>query len=172
MKFTIKPENPKGTVVLVAVLAGTLVWIATMNGSTKNAGSSAPAGAATAAAAAPAEAALTGAAGVTVFGGGPDGSDEPSADTTFAGSPFLTADSAFEEYPDETVEENRPEEPALVLSGTVVQSGRSLALISGRYLAPGEDINGWRLQWVASREARLERGGRTLTLRMDRNDSE
>src|SRR5262245_44462028 len=138
MRFTIKPESPKGTLFLIAALAGVLIWIAAMDGASKSRAAHSSA----APPPDPGQASLLAA----IPGSLPPRprSAEPR-DTTFHDDPFFQS----EPEPDVEIVEDEAEttQPDFILQGTAVAAGQSMALISGSYCTPGQYIQGWQLVW-------------------------
>jgi hypothetical protein len=169
MDFTIAPRSPKNTVLLLAALAAALLW--SLGSSSKP--KAKPKGAELAASASAVPGRGPGAVsdgfdrGALPDGGLPLATPSASGDSHFAESPFLDLVDLEIEGPGEAADAEA-DEPTLVLQGTATSAGRSLALISGKYYTPGQDVDGWSLAWISPREVRLLRDGETLTLRMER----
>ena len=163
MDFTIKPKNQKNTITLVAALVAVLVMIQMMPSKKKRRGGAAPSTVAAAGLVVP----LAGGMAAQTW---PAGYVPAPGDTAFGGDPFLGIPEAVVSSVNESSgEPDSPGVPRFKLQGTIVSEGRSMALISGRYYAPGQEIEGWRLAWVSPGEARLVRDGETLTLRVGRD---
>lgn len=180
MEFTLAPKSPRTTVILVVALIGSIIFVFTSGGKSRKHRGAGPVAAATQAAQALANLAVP----------GPDAAATPppstaNADTTFGENPFLSVEAAGDGglRADDTdggegeapgadgpgrgasgaaVEPGRP----LTLAGTIIDGERRLALIGNRYYAPGQVAGGWRVTFIGPREARLERQGETITLKV------
>lgn len=181
MEFTLAPKSPRTTVILVVALVGSIIFVFTSGGGkSRKHHAAGPVAAATQAAQALANLAVP----------GPDAAATPppstaNADTTFGENPFLSvettgegglragdtdggegevpgADGPGRGGPGATLETAR----TLSLAGTIIDGERRLALIGNRYYAPGQVAGGWRVTFIGPREARLERQGETITLKV------
>lgn len=177
MALTLLPKSPRTTIILVVALIGALVFVMTSGGTSKKRGGGGAAALATATEAAQALADLA----VPGPNAGAQATATAPPDTAFGVSPFRSLDESGvgsdglvgpESEDDDTITE---ESDAAALDGprrllgTAVGEERALALIDGHYVSAGQYVAGWKVQFVGPREARLEKDGRTLTLRVGRD---
>lgn len=171
MEFSLMPKSPRTAIVLVVVLVGAVLFVVTSGGKSRQARGRGHRAAQTLA---------------DLAVPGPDASapqlpaSTAGADTTFGESPFLSVEAGgLERDPgEEGAEPGAPfaEEGgirALVAStvpqrllGTIVDSDQRMALIDGKYYSVGQFVGGWQLATVERGEARLERRGQSITLKV------
>jgi hypothetical protein len=177
MEFTLTPKSPRTTIFLVVALVGSLIFVMTSGGKSK----AAPAGRWPWPHRPPGPGQPGGPARTPHPGTAHGGRRHHVGD-----NPFLSTESAqrFQRRglrQDETDGGRRSPQPVAItparsapaaaprrrsrVSG-VIDGERRLALIGSRYYAPGQMVGEWRLTFVGPREARLERRGETITLRV------
>lgn len=184
MEFTLTPKSPRTTIFLAVALVGSLIFVVTSGGKSKRRPSSGPVAVATQAAEALVNLAVPGPDAAA-----PAPPTTAGADTTFGDNPFLSAESAGDGFGGEGLRRDETDggvgegpvsggdgpgaraagqgaSAPLRVSGTIIDGERRLALIGSRYYAPGQTVGEWRLTFVGPREARLERRGETITLRV------
>lgn len=184
MEFTLTPKSPRTTIFLVVALVGSLIFVMTSGGKSKRRSAGGPVAVATQAAEALVNLAVPGPDAAA-----PAPPTTAGADTTFGDNPFLSTESTGNGFGAEGLRRDEADggggdSPAsagdgpgalaagrgaaapLRVSGTIIDGERRLALIGSRYYAPGQMVGEWRLTFVGPREARLERRGETITLRV------
>jgi hypothetical protein len=73
--------------------------------------------------------------------------------------PFARGGTSIAAIPDEY-------EPALRLAAISITGGKAIAMIDGKMLSVGDQVNGWRVAAISKSGVRLESHGRQITLKI------